>query len=490
MCYIFAKSAAIPLDYRARPFSPISPKPLPITLIFLWRNALSYAYKRGMSGIFNMKTAAYTFFTIVSFLSQILSPVYASNLEVSPSEEIESGVSIVVRPLKDGISDEISSDVAAALREVLPKISRLKIIPDDIVERILAYYEKESDFLSKERRGAVENLAMAKDHYFSFQYDEALAETASAIEIFEQGDLSEAGALLQDALLTQGVIAKAAGNKELAMNSFDKAVRLDPLYKIDRMTFPPSVSDMYDKLKKGFLKEKTGALKVESSPPAAEVYLNGIMKGVTPLDLGLLPLGSYKILIKANKYRPVEKTVNLGEGGGVVVKETLAWSEPPTDAKRKMDVATTIGQVGEGARIAEIIKSDKVILVNCNETKSGNLIAARMVDRQYKSGYREVISYYDSVAQRSEAAAEVAEALAMQAQADLTRDPRKYLDIEGIGDPILLGARKKDFYRMPVFWGAIGTAAAGAVVGGVVAAVSGGSPSDTGSVSVSFKRRR
>ncbi len=424
---------------------------------------------------------------ITSGVILLLFSCWQISIGFASSPAANKTTSVVIQAYEDEISDDISRDSAAALRKVLPKLSNTHIISPELVNNVLTYYQKESLSTSQEKQTAIQNLTQSKDHYFSFHYDEALAEVASAIDFFRKGNISENGALLQDALLTQGVISKAAGKKKLALKSFREAAKLDPFYKIDRMLFAPSVVAMYEKQQSEILKKENGSLKIETTPPAAEVYINGILHGVTPLEHSKIPAGNYNVVIKTNKYYPIKKNISIKNGQKILIKEKLKWKRNNV-SKSSKPTKDTKALINEGLQLASLLKADKAVLINCNETKHGNVMVARMVDRKYRAAYRAVVYEYKTVEQRPQAIAGVAKVLAAQADANLLDDPMAYLDPEGLGDPILLGARKKKIYKRPWFWGTIGGLAAAALAGGLAAALSsGGDSSGTGSVNVQFE---
>lgn len=431
-----------------------------------------YSHKRFVCSLSIFLLISGSLFPSLSFSTQNIDKSYS--------------LSVVVHPQLDGTSDEISRNAAAALREALPHIVPMHIISPKIVENVLSYYKDVNGDYSSEKRMAVENLAQAKKHYFGFQYEVALAEVKRAIEILDAGRISENGAMLQDALLTQCLIAKAAGEKGLARKSLSRVITLNPYYQIDRLSYPPSIVELYQESRRQSQNQETGSLRVESNPRAAEVYINGIVQGVTPLNLSKLPVGAYTMLMKTNKYEPIEKIVIISKDKEVIIKEKLKWLDRQKSKKQKIsDQAKS--QIKEGIRIANLLKADKAILVNCEETSGKKMFFARMVDRKYRAAYKPLVVEYESSEERTQAIAEAAQVLAMQAKADILSNPQKYLDQEGLGDPVLLTKRKKELHKKPLFWGAIGTVAAGALAGGLAAVLVSGSSSETGSLAIRFK---
>ena len=416
--------------------------------------------------------------------------IFLGNLSFSLPKAVASSsydLSVAVWPQKDGVSDDITSDSAEAMRKALPVVMPVHIVSPQIADEVLSYHQK--DVSGVPQNGAAENLARAKEHYFQFNYDEALAEASRAVELFSAGNLSESGSQLQDALITQGIIAKAAGNLNLAKESFDRAVRLNPFYRIDRKLFSPSIVDMFEKSRSEVLHSAKGSLRVETDPEAAEVYLNGVLQGVTPLDLPQTPANSYTLLIKTNKYKPIAKTIKIANGEKVVVSEKLSWiNENPPTGKKAIQRTNAKAEIDEGLRIADLLKVDKAILINCDETKNGSgTLYARMIDRQYRAAHRPIIVEYDAITGRAQAIADLTQTLANLARINLLNDPLKYLDPDGMGDPILLSGRKQKLYKRPIFWGAVGAVAAGAIAGGIAAALSGGDSPQRGAVAVQFK---
>jgi TonB family protein len=72
-----------------------------------------------------------------------------------------------------------------------------------------------------------------------------------------------------------------------------------------------------------------GVLRVETEPPGASVTLNGEARGVTPLDIADLPLGSYEVKLELKGYETKTQVEELtAEAAAREVKLTLARSSP------------------------------------------------------------------------------------------------------------------------------------------------------------------
>ena len=70
----------------------------------------------------------------------------------------------------------------------------------------------------------------------------------------------------------------------------------------------------------------TGTLSIASTPAGASVYLDSVMMGKTPVDLGNLNYGSHQIEIKSPGYLPYSVQVTVREGAPVILSPVLLKS--------------------------------------------------------------------------------------------------------------------------------------------------------------------
>ncbi|PIR17373.1 MAG: hypothetical protein COV46_04215 [Deltaproteobacteria bacterium CG11_big_fil_rev_8_21_14_0_20_49_13] len=406
---------------------------------------------------------------------------------VLPYRLFAGGITAVIVPVKDGVSDDSTEEIANLFMEALSK-NDIEVISKEKSEAVLSYYDTaDSISVSDLSSEAVKLISKAKEHYYNFDSDSAYAEVSRAIELLK----GESGRTLRDAYVTAAIIDRA--NAEGYLRS---ALKIDPFYAIDRKTFPPSTVDAFDRARSEMERLPTGEIRIDTDPKVCEVYINGVIRGVTPLVVSELPEGEYKILIKTNKYRPVERIAAVRSDETIKIKEKLYWASeikkeaPIKNLLTSQDVARS--EITEGVRVAEILKVSKTILIDVDEEAGGNgEVAIRMVDRKYKAGHNPiVISYDQSKDNLSQNLNLAAESLISQTKVNILSDPQKYLDPDGVGEPVLLGKRKKELTKSPAFWAVLGgVVAAGA--GGAAAAVmlggGGGDSEGAGSVNVQFK---
>ena len=77
-------------------------------------------------------------------------------------------------------------------------------------------------------------------------------------------------------------------------------------------------------------KPKTGTLSVNTTPIEAELYVDDILKGKTPMFVRNLLIGEYTVQLKMTGYDPVNKKVTIEDNKTTEVNETLPQGEQET----------------------------------------------------------------------------------------------------------------------------------------------------------------
>ena len=100
---------------------------------------------------------------------------------------------------------------------------------------------------------------------------------------------------------------------------------------------------------------KTHPLAIASEPGGAEVYVNGIKMGVTPIELNLKADKSYAIEFRREGYESTTRVVNTKVGAGWVVLDVLGGFIPVI-----IDAATgDWNKLDQDAVNASLIKQNK-----------------------------------------------------------------------------------------------------------------------------------
>lgn len=394
---------------------------------------------------------------------------------------------IAIEPEIDGDRDGEAMALARTVADTMSFASGFRIVDFDRTRDLSDYNDpaRKIDTAGE----AEEAIRRAKDHYLRFQYEKATAELKKSMSLIEGkiDEIEKYGPILEDANLTLAIVAKARGREQDIRNALLAALKIDPTLALSEEDYPPSIVAALAEIKKEFLNDAASSIRVATRPKASDVYLNGIAQGSSPIEIRNLPRGIYRISIRANRYASVDRDVELGDGEVVKISEKLKWISDETSTD--VNTADAIAEVNRGLLVADAIKVDKAVLIDVDSADDGQTVAAaRMVDRRYRAGHRPILVHGNLMDDdMAGEASRIADILVKQARADLTDDPIAKIDPTGIAAPILLGKRKRPVMRSPVFWGAIGAAAAGAIAGGVAAAMSGGSSPGTGAVRVRLK---
>jgi hypothetical protein len=387
--------------------------------------------------------------------------------------------SAAILPRMDGDMDGESRDLADALSDLMRLMTDHHIV-DGAKARQIAEYEGDVPAAGS---GEIHSLiARAKENHFAFKRKAAQRDIDRAILLLVGKLLDrEMGPVALDAYLSKAMIAISGGDDASAGEGLGRALAIDPLLDLSGKDYPPSLKEKLDAIKAERDAGNYGVLSVKSRPAAAEVYLNGIMQGVTPVELEGLPTGEYSLVVAANRYAPDERMVSVLPDRTVKVKSKLKWAK---DSKASDGGADS--SVRGALDMADALKVDRVVMVDADTGSDGSLaISAQVVDRALRTGLKPLVLPEVMPEYKHDQVAEMANMIVDQLGADPLENPTEMIDPIGEGDPIVLGKRKKPLVKQPLFWGIVGTLVAGAIAGGIAASMSGGP--GKGDLKVSFK---
>ncbi len=168
---------------------------------------------------------------------------------------------------------------------------------------------------------AQKELILATKHYDSLEFSKARAGFKTAIKFQRQS--IQYGSPTGDYLKTLQYLAAAAfydGDKDAAMGHFSEFRAFDPKLKPDAGVFSPDVLKVFEETKAKDWKK--GSMKLKSTP-AAEVYVNGRYRGVTPLKVGGMVPANYLIQFRSPGYNAVLQWIAVEAEGVAEVSAEL-----------------------------------------------------------------------------------------------------------------------------------------------------------------------
>lgn len=402
--------------------------------------------------------------------------------------------SVAVVPIHDGTNDRMSDDLVVALRDALKRQEGVQVVDTKVVDAIVHYHDPVPTVQGAGALGPIdERITEAKARYLRFDNRGALAAAQAAVAMADGLPVAtpDVGDPLAQALVVQAMAHHALRQLPAMQIDLQRLIRVAPTYRVDPRDFPPSMIAAFTSARNELLRAGRGTLQVTSTPPAAEVLLNGRPIGVTPYTVPDLPVGSYDVTVRANRYDAWRRTVVVAADTTHIADARLAWTKPSARAAspqvRGADIpaAAREAQVTAGVRLATLAGVDKILAVNVDEGPDGSgTITGRWIDRALRVGQRPVLLRYSAARKNlHNDLARMTTLLARQVTTDILRDPARATDPVGTGDPILLGHRRRRV--SPLVWGSLGAG----VVGGILAAIFAGHGGNegTGTLRVSFR---
>jgi hypothetical protein len=175
-------------------------------------------------------------------------------------------------------------------------------------------------------RGADELEAKGRLLYENLETDDSLKELSRALGAYWKcpayiGD----GATYIETLQYLGGVLILKGDRQQGLEMFRRAVLFSPLSRMSSQTFPPDMVAVYRQARAEIERLPKGAVNVVSTPPGAEIFVDGRFSGITPRTIDGLIAGDHFITLKRYGY--------LGEGARV---DVIGAAAEPTQYKAQM----------------------------------------------------------------------------------------------------------------------------------------------------------
>lgn len=172
---------------------------------------------------------------------------------------------------------------------------------------------------------ALRLLERGKSQYDNLELDPALDDLTRAVETFEKaaGRLGD-GEKYMETLLYLGASYILSGDNERGRSAFRRVAMYDKRRNLDPKVFPPSMIEIFNNVKQEVAAGPVGTVMVKSTPKAAEVYLNAVYKGITPVSLVKVPEGTHFVRVEKDGYLPWGQRVEFFATHEETVEATLA----------------------------------------------------------------------------------------------------------------------------------------------------------------------
>jgi hypothetical protein len=269
-----------------------------------------------------------------------------------------------IDPLADGIAGELMKKGYPVLsRSALIKFLAPGGVPDPLAAERARLSQADKMYLDLDLEGADKAL-------------KTIEESMSPL----LGD-PQSLPLLRTALERRALVMLTQGRTDAAADKLDELYRLDPEYKPDPRLLAPQYAPAFEKARKAVADAHRGTLLVESTPPGAEVWLDGRSLGAAPAKADVRS-GQHVLQVRSAGCGYWGAWVGIDPDTQTRVPVSLETLGPEEAKKSLVRAIATDALPGGHARLAADVKSatgaDVVALVIARPTADGPMLSAEV----------------------------------------------------------------------------------------------------------------
>ena len=185
---------------------------------------------------------------------------------------------------------------------------------------------------------------------------------ATALVAFEQGAAALTNIVeVVDTLDKQATTFALQGETAAARQAYEKALALDPGFRLGADA-PPRAKKIFDDVVKAWRNPPMGQLTVYATTGAAEVWVDGVPRGASPLTLDV-PAGRHLVRVYREGYRAWGGAVDVKKGSEATAQAAL---KPTAGFARLDDLLGRLARNPDSAQnvtdIVRFLKVDRVLL--------------------------------------------------------------------------------------------------------------------------------
>jgi len=207
---------------------------------------------------------------------------------------------VVVGAHISGQNLQLAEQAAAKLVSAVDRQRGLKAIPPEVVRsRIRGRGEQILDDALTGKGTAL--LAEGKILFEQADLETALIRLAGSIAALEgamAGTTDSRG--LVDALLLVGMAQLSMGQPDAARMMYKRVLLLDPTRELDTIHYPPKVVALFSEVRSAVLAAPRASITITTTPLGASVFVDGRLRGQSPVKVGDLIPGVHHILVTSD----------------------------------------------------------------------------------------------------------------------------------------------------------------------------------------------
>ncbi len=262
---------------------------------------------------------------------------------------------------------------AAAASAHLQRLLQNDLGVDALDLTALALGESRAEQEKKASASSAEALALLDE----MKEGSALQKATEAVAAYELSDQTRAFPGLLDAIAAQVLAHSALGNKTQAAKELAHLFSLRPDYKLDSRRVAPALAALIEEKRAKAKGAPRVALDIRSAPVAAEVFVDGLFRGVTPLEVAELAQGNHYISLRAPGYDLTQERRWAGLGAPVALVLRPAPRERGLlELIRSLRGTDPPGSGGCGGAIARWAGADDVLVIGLLKKADANWAVA------------------------------------------------------------------------------------------------------------------
>ncbi len=193
-----------------------------------------------------------------------------------------------------------------------------------------------------------------------------------------------------DAQLIRGMALSALRRRDASDDAFRAVLRVDPRHVMSPDAFSPTFRARFDKLRAELGRARKLRLSVQSQPPGASIYVDGLTLGHTPSAVDLVP-GTYQLLVGRADAFSFPHLVQLREDTSLRVDLAFEQTIPPSRAsclQQPRDGKET--PLGNALKLALLLEVDQLVVLRLDRPQAGpSWLSAAVLSAQTAQRTRE-----------------------------------------------------------------------------------------------------
>lgn len=224
---------------------------------------------------------------------------------------------IVAVPVQPG-AQETASRVEAVARRAVQKSGRFEVV--NLVDLLDAENARGRESRAKEGRDAVDAARIA---YNDLDTTRALVESDKAIKAFGDTDLTAHMKDLTSAWIFKIASIVANGENKAAQFEIERLLSIDPDASFSPNFFPPEEIAYAERIRRQ-LEQSKETMEVKTTPPGAEIYVNGTFAGISPVTVQDVPVADHYVTAKLTGYAFAQQKTKPGSVE-LTLRKAEAW---------------------------------------------------------------------------------------------------------------------------------------------------------------------